>query len=278
MTTESTSVQAPPAPRMDHVMVLVDQTTYQDVVDAEFLGTRFARRKHKQADSSIAGSYSTLGLAGDNTLIELFGSSMPGSSPLTGGLVFSFERPGSAQSARAALDGSAEYHYDLVRRADKPWYHLISVGLGQGSPLLLFLNEVTPEYFTSLGAQPEADGALRRRDYLDAVLGEPADGKMLRDIVGVTLAVTAARARAIATALTQFDFAERADAEGIVLVGPGLTVRLHTADVPTERVIEIQLALTGIGVEPGSEFTFGASSRLVIDSMESARWFFGEPN
>jgi hypothetical protein len=272
---------------MDHVMVLVDQATYQDVVDADFLGSTFARRKHKQADSSIAGSYSTLGLAGDNTLIELFGSAMPSTSLLTGGLVFSFERSGSNEAARAILDGSNSvgYHYELVRRAvegvdePQPWYHLINVAIGPGSPLLLFMNEVTPEYFTSLGAMPDGTD-LRRRDYLDAVLGEPTDGaRMLRDITGVTLSVGSDRARAIADALSLFGFDDSEHADGIELVGPELNILLRIVDGETERVTEIALGLSGIdGTDPGTEYRFGATSRLVIDSPESARWIFGKFN
>jgi hypothetical protein len=272
-----------PVLAMDHVMVLLDQATYQDVVDAEFLGTTFARRKHKQADSSIAGSYATLGLAGESTLIEFFGSTMPSSSPLTGGLVFSFERPGSSASARALLDQARPvgYHYDLVRRSvagadeSQPWYHLINVDLGVGSPLVLFLNEVTPEYFAAIGARPSPAGDLCRRNYLDAALGESHTGdRLLRDIVGVTLAVGHDRARSIAAALTRFGFVQSENADGIELVGPELTLRLRVPDHSVvERVTEIHLRLAGASV---GEFRFGSASRLVIDSAESARWVFGQ--
>lgn len=284
MTIDSPTPQPPPVPRMDHVMVLVDQAAYQDTVDTDFLGARFARRKHKQADSSIAGSYSTLGLAGENTLVELFGAALPSQAPLTGGLVFSFETPGSSAAARALLEqtGQVDFHYDLVWRAvedadePQPWYHLISVDLGAGSPLLLFLNEVTPEYFDVIGAKPAEDGSLRRQDYLDAALGEPHDGRMLRDITGVTVVVTADRARRIAAALTAFGFDERPRAEGVELAGTGLTLLLRTADAEPERVAEIRFALTGAdGAAPGSEFRFGADCLLRIDSPESARWLFG---
>ncbi|TDV57594.1 DUF5829 family protein [Actinophytocola oryzae] len=278
MKPETDTLRATPTPYLDHVMVLVDRDTYGAVLAEEHLGATFGRRKHKQADSSIAGSYSTLGIAGRETLVELF-EEVPGGSPMRGGLVFSFERTGSAQAARSVLDGADDvsYYYDLVRRAvdgadePQPWYHLINVDLGPGSPFVLFLNEVTPEYFASLGAKPADDGALRRREYLDAALGETDGGdRVFGDIRGVTIDVTADRASRIAAALTQFGFTEARTDGGVELSRADLTLSLRIAE--TERVTGLRLEL--FGADPGTEFTFGGGSKLVVDSEESARWLF----
>lgn len=272
-------------PRLDHVMVLLDGAAHRDVAASGFLAERFGRIKRKEAESSVAGQYSTLGVAGENTLIELFGSDLPSASPLTGGLVFSFEEPGSAERARAALDasGDVKYHHDLVLRTvegaeeQQPWYHLISVDLGESSPLLLFLNEVTPEYFRSLGAQPAPDGTLLRKNYLDAALGAPAGAKrLMKDVTGVTLSVTAERGRRLADALAVFGFAETETAPGVrELRGPGLTLRLETGD-RLERVTEIEIGLDADVYEPSGprEFGFGETSRIVLESPETARWSF----
>ncbi|MET0135416.1 MAG: DUF5829 family protein [Kibdelosporangium sp.] len=276
---DSTAVDLRPVPRIDHVMVLLDAATYDEIAASGFLTERFARVKRKDADSSIAGSYATLGIAGQNTLVELFGSAMPGASPLAGGLVFSFEEPGSSSSARALLDasGEVEYHHQLVHRAmpdtdeKQPWYHLISVNLGTGSPMLLFLNEVTPEYFGSIGARPAPDGALRRRAYLDAVLGRPDDGThLLRDISGITLLVGAERATRISNALTALGYTR----SGEVLTGPGLAIRLVPTDGP-ERVAEVHLDLVPgrRAADTPAELRLGRS-RLLIEHDDTARWIF----
>ncbi|MBT2488425.1 hypothetical protein J7E96_07775 [Streptomyces sp. ISL-96] len=283
--TSGSAANGTPVPRLDHVMVLLDGAAHRDVSASGFLAKRFGRIKRKEAESSVAGQYSTLGVAGENTLIELFGSDLPSASPLTGGLVFSFEEPGSAERARAALDASGEvkYHHDLVLRTvegaeeQQPWYHLISVDLGEGSPLLLFLNEVTPEYFRSLGARPAPDGALLRKSYLDAALGAP-DGvkRLMKDVTGVTVSVTADRGRRLAGALAVFGFTEAETAPGVrELRGPGLTLRLETGD-RLERVTEVEIGLDPDACEPSGprEFRFGETSRMVLESPETARWSF----
>lgn len=286
MTTNAPSAGTMPVPRLDHVMVLLDPAAYQAATAAGFLGERFARLKRKEADSSVVGQYATLGVAGDNTLIELFGTQVGGgSSPLTGGLVFSFEEPGSSVAARAALDaaGTVAYHHDLVTRARadgeprQPWYHLISVDLGTDSPLLLFLNEVTPQYFAAIGAQPTAQGAMRRRDYLDATLGKPVNGALLmRDVSGVTALVAAKRAQRIADALLAFGYDCKQGDDGLELYGPDLVLRLRYTESVVDHIaeIEIQLAQEPAARLPNGDITFGESSRLAFASDGKAHWTF----
>lgn len=257
-------------------MVLLDADTHDEIAESAFVADRFGRLKQKKADSSVAGSYRTLGIAGKNTLVELFGGELGGGG-LRGGLVFSFEEPGSSKAARDLLgEHDVTHHADLVRRSvpgadeQQPWYHLIAVNLGEGSPFLLLLNEVTPEYFTSLGAVPAADGTMSRRAYLDAVLGEPAP-RLLEDITGVTLQTTPERARAIAAALTPFGYKERAEADVLEVSSPELTLRLERGE--DERVTELTLALNPEVPRPAvREYRLG-TSELVFETT-TARWTF----
>ncbi|MFD7447839.1 DUF5829 family protein [Kitasatospora sp. NPDC059827] len=288
MTTGSALDGGRPVPRLDHVMVLLDEPAYRSAADSGFLAQRFGRTKRKDADSSLAGQYSTLGVAGRNTLVECFGTGLPSTSPITAGLVFSFEEPGSSPAARGLLDasGTVVHHYDLVRRAvegndeRQPWYHLISVGLGEASPVLLFLNEVTPEYFDAIGARTAPDGAMPRSAYLDATLGTPQDGpRLLRDVVGVTLALRPARAAAMAAALTAFGYTSTPVDVGLSVEGHGLRLLLTYTESAAERVLEIEMDLADPpagGIPDRAAFDFGETSRLVVE-RGTARWYFDEP-
>jgi hypothetical protein len=276
-----------PVPHIDHVMVKLDPPGYQDVLESRFLADRFARLHEKHANSSLAGQYSTLGVAGQSTLVELFhaelrSSGLPSGVPLTGGLVFSFEEPGSSAAARDLMDASGEirYHHELVTRTTegtdqpRPWYQLISVDLGTASPFVLLLNEVTPEYFGAVGARPSADGTLRRRDYLDAVVG--TDGgvtKLMRDIVGVTLLVHPQRVGPLSKVLGLFGYTATGHDDGLELRGPEMFLRLVVDESAAERISEVQIALAAQASEP-MEHSFAGSARLVIDADATARWIF----
>jgi hypothetical protein len=267
----------------DHVMVLLDDDTYREVTTNEFLPTQFSRVKPKTADSSVAGRYSTLGLAGRNTLLELFVGTVPGPRRYTAGLVFSFELPGAVPRAREALLARAGIpaHHQLVERAEpdgtpQPWYDLLAPDLGADSPLLLMLNQVTPEYYASLGARPGPNGELSRREYLNAVLGNAApdpagDGpeKLLGDLVGVTVRLRAARADRLTAVLTTLGYRERDGA----LHGPAFAVTVDVDDAAPEGVTEVTMTLTRTPEAP-EEFRFGKGSRLLLDPAGSARWVF----
>jgi hypothetical protein len=263
-------------------MVLLDPDAHRDVHACGFLGEQFARRKGKQADSSVAGAYSTLGLAGENTLVELFGTTMPGPVSLVGGLVFSFEVPGSAIEAQRLLADEANLpsHHELVYRAvdgtedRQPWYHLLSADLGAGSPLVLFLNEVTPEYFAALGANPGPDGELRRREYLTAALGgPPSEEHLLRDITGVTVRLRPDRADRIGRALATLGFHREKQAGAAVVTGSGVAITLVAEESAPEGVTAIDLALSKAPEHP-TTLRFGATSELELTGDATARWTF----
>ncbi|MFJ4679698.1 MULTISPECIES: DUF5829 family protein [unclassified Kitasatospora] len=283
MTGGSASGAERPVPRIDHVMVLVGEDVLTAVDSNSFVEGRFGRVKRKVADSSVAGSYSTLGVAGRNTLVELFGSPMPSASPLTGGLVFSFEEPGSSPVAHRLLDEAGLRHqHQLVTRADpgsgeqQPWYHLINADLGEGSRILLFLNEVTPEYFESLGAVPRPDGAMRRADYLDASLGTAEDGRLLRDLTGVTLETGPERAERLAAVLGALGFERTAAADGAIrLSGEDFELVLNAGEGTTDRIAEIRLSVaeTAPGELPES-VDFDGKSRILFEPRGAARWIF----
>lgn len=274
-------------PHIDHVMIRLDQRGYQDVLESGFLADHFARLHEKHAKSSLAGQYSTLGVVGESTLVELFHaelhlSPLPGRVPLTGGLIFSFEKPGSSAAARRLMDacGEVKYHHDLVTRTidgtdqPQPWYQLISVDLGTTSPFVLLLNEVTPEYFGAVGAKPSADGTLLRRDYLDAVVGTGGGAaKLMRDIVGVTLLVRPHRVGPISAVLRLFGYTATEHEGGHDLRGPDLSLRLLVDGSAAERIAEIQISLAA-RVSESMEYSFAGTSRLVINADETARWIF----
>jgi Family of unknown function (DUF5829) len=267
-------------PLPDHVMVLLDEETHRQVLASDFLPEQFSPVQTKQADSSIAGQYATVGLAGTDTLLELFCGSMPGPTRYTAGLVFSFEWPGAVPEARRALLEQAGIgaHYQLVERVDpdtgtpQPWYHLLAPDLGPGSPLLVMLNQVTPEYYAKLGARPGPGGELLRRDYLAAALGGEADlgrERMLGDIVGVRVRLRAARADRLSAVLTTLGY--RADAGS--LHGPEFTVTLDADESAPEGVTEVTMALRHAPAER-IDLRFGPESRLVLDPNGTATWSF----
>ncbi|MEH1013143.1 DUF5829 family protein [Micromonospora sp. CPCC 206060] len=290
-----THSRAIPTPLLDHVVVLLDGAAFRDIYACDMLREQFARVKPKNVTSSVAGQYSALGVAGENTLLELFDGALPGPRRLTGGLVFSFEHPGSVQRAREVLDTGPGGHYELVHRnaADtgesRPWYHMLRTDLGEDSPLLMFLNEVTPEYFDSLSARRGPNGELLRSGYLDAAFGTGTrDRRWLRDITAVTLRVRPQRAARMADALTALGYratttppdptGDPASGTGPTyrITGPGVDITLIGSATAPEGVLDITTDLHE-APQQHQEFVFGDTSRLVLQPDGTAHWTFTPP-
>jgi hypothetical protein len=261
-------------------MVRLDDEGYRAALAADFLARDFGRVRGKAADSSAAGMYTTLGVAGRNTLVELFARAY-GLTAFTSALVFSFEEPGSSLATRQLLDEAAivEYDHQVVYRAVEgtteklPWYDLIRLRLGDGSPLLVMLNEVRPSYLAALGGEVAPDDRLRRRDYLDVALGAPFDeSQLLLDITGVTLNIDPTRAKRLTDALSLLGFTAVDGEQGPALISDDFTIRLRQDRSP-EGIVEISMALTR-ELEADLAVRFGKSSVLTVEAAGTARWEF----
>lgn len=277
-----------PTPYLDHVVVMLDGEAYRDVVASGFLREELGRFKVKEAVSSFAGTYTSVGVAGVNTLVQIFDVAMPSMPGRTGGLVFSFQEPGSVDGARRRLEarGATPVRYELVRRAMPgeskeealPAYHMLEAGLGEESPLLLMLDEATPEFFDRLGARRGPAGELYRSTYLDAVLGSaPSPHHYFRDITEVAVRLRADRAERLAATLETLGYAVETAPGGKVLRGPEVAVHLVVDDDAPEGILWMRLSLTrpadGVGVQ-----RFGTTSTLAFEEGGTALWSFTPPH
>lgn len=273
---------------LDHVIVMLDDEAYRDLHASELLRHQLGRFKVKQATSTLAGTYTSTALAGVNTLLEFFHVAAPPLPGVTGGLVFSFEAPGSMPEVRRRLEerGATEIHYQFVERAvdgseeKKPWYHLVRPDFGEKSPFLAMLAEVTPEYFASIGASPGPAGELCRRSYLDAALGgAPSPEHYLRDVTEAMLNLNEERASRLAATLEALGFTSETEPGTRVLRGPDVTLRLVSRDGVPEGVLEVRTSLQRPKEGP-REYRLGRSARIDFGHSGdegSAVWTFTPP-
>jgi hypothetical protein len=257
-------------PHLDHVIVMLDPDAYRGVLASAVL-PGFSRFSVKESESSLAGRYSCATVVGHSTMVELFDVTAPPLPGITGGLVLSFEEPGSSAPAREALTAAGvPFTYELVERqvageaGMRPWYHLIRPELGQDNPFLLMVAEVTPEYYAHIGAG-SGDGPLRRAGYLDAQLGGPPPPDLpMGDVTGIALRLRADLADRLALALTALGWERDADE----LTGPGVSLRLDRGE-PS--------GVTWVGISSsashGARETHGGSSVLDVRG-DRADWRF----
>jgi hypothetical protein len=255
---------------LDHVIVMLDPDAYRDVLASTVL-PGFSRFSVKESESSLAGRYSCATVVGRSTMVELFDVTAPPLPDVTGGLVLSFEDPGSSVPAREALTAAGvPFTYELVERqvagesGMRPWYHLIRPDLGPDNPFLLMVAEVTPEYYAHIGAAPDG-GRLSRAGYLDAQLGgAPPPDLPMGDVTAIAVRLRADLADRLAMTLTALGW-EGAEDE---LAGPGVSIRLERGEPSGVTGVTIASSTADSAVE-----TYGASSVLDVHG-DRADWRF----
>ncbi|GAB1510342.1 DUF5829 family protein [Actinophytocola sp. KF-1] len=256
---------------LDHVIVMLDPDAYRDVLASALL-PGFSRFSVKESESSLAGRYSCATVVGHSTMVELFDVTAPPLPDVTGGLVLSFEEPGSSAAARDALTAAGvPFTYELVERqvegesGMRPWYHLIRPELGPDNPFLLMVAEVTTEYYAHIGAVSE-DGSLSRAGYLDAQLGgAPPPDLPMGDVTAIALRLRADLADRLARTLTALGWEQTAADE---LVGPGVSIRLARGEPSGVTRVRVSASEVDSATE-----SYGGSSVLDVRGGE-ADWHF----
>lgn len=256
---------------LDHVLVMLDPAAYRAVVDST-LPPRFGRFSVKHSHSSLSGQYSAAALLGHSTLIELFDVTTPPVAGSTGGLVLSFEQPGSWRTARELLDAAGlPYEHELVRRAMedeaemRPWYNLIRPDLGADNPFLLMISEVTEEFYDFIGAQRGPGGSMSREGYLRARTGSAADpDQPMGDVTAVALRLRPEREKALVAVLTALGYVATADG----ITGPDVTLTVEHGE--PEGIVSVRMSVLAgdAGEEP-----FGDTSVLTV-GPDHAEWRF----
>ncbi len=252
-----------PTVRLDRVVVMLDRTAYQATLNSEFLPT-FGRFTAKDSEAALPGTPPGVALVGRNTVVEFFDAGAAPMPGMTGGMVMSFCEPGSERIARDRLrEAGVQFSHEFARRqVDEqgkfPCHHLIRPDLGSGSPFLVMITEVTPEYYGHIGATPGPGGELTRSGYLDARLGYgPEPHHRMGDVIEVIYQLRP-------------DRAERFGAVLGALHGPdsGFTVTIQSGE--PEGVLAVTMT-----VSPGPDLVerFGDTSVLTVRG-DIARWRF----
>ena len=137
--------------------------------------------------------------------------------------------------------------------------------MGEGSPFTLFLSEITPEYFDTIGARRGPEGQQDRSAYLDAAVGDPhrAD-HVLRDITRVELRLSPERCERLPAVLSALGYATSLDGEAVVCGGPEATLVLVPAIDHLEGLTGLTLSLSEPDPQPGRTLRFGTGSELVL--------------
>lgn len=273
--------EALPPVYLNHVFVVLDHDSYRAIAESAFVRDEFAVFEQKTVSADEGESWTGTYLTGVNTYLELFApGGVEGASVGSAGVAFGVEQPGSIASVRERLQASFSGVPDQGLRhwtdgqQTVPWFHYVNMPLeGSEEPFGAWVMEYHPAIFQHRSIPLPATGLLPREAYLRERFSAQTP-RLLKDIVGVTLALGDDLAKQVGATLRAFGYEEARNDDLVVYEGP--EVRICVGAAPAESPYRITALLFSLqrGIDRSVVLRLSAESELRLQN-NMAEWRFG---
>lgn len=264
---------------LNHFYAVLDAETYEAIGSSDFLRAEFAAFEQRSTLTGDGESWTATYFYGRETYFEFFEASAADPAGIAG-IGLGVDAPGDLESVRKRLadEGFPVVSGGPVTRVREeeriPWFHWVGFEDGPEDPAFsVWIMQYHEDYLRlwNPGLPPEEDGITR--EHHRAIEFEPS--RYLRDVVGLTLALTPRQSERLLGTLSALGY-ETAVAAGVSTArGPGIEFRIVDARPGVRGVTEIRMSLqrpkTG-----ETTFQFGHSI-LTFDSDSFATWRFSAP-
>ncbi len=275
---ESTPPAAPPV-FLNHFYAVLDAETYEAIGTSDFLRTEFAAFEQRSTLTGDGESWTGTYFYGRETYFEFFKASAADPAGMTG-IGLGVDGAGELDGVRQIL--AAERFPVLsagpvtrVREGKEiPWFHWVGFEDGPEDPAFsVWIMQYHEDYLRlwNPGLGPEQDSISR--EHHRAMEFDPS--RYLRDVVGLTLALTPRQSKRLLGTLSALGYETEVAAGISTARGPGIEFRIVEARPDVRGVTEIRMSLqrpkTG-----RATFEFGRSI-LTFDGEGFAKWRFNSP-
>jgi hypothetical protein len=270
---------------LNHVVMAVDQATYDAVVASPFLRDVFANGGVQTVvvdpDESWTGRY----VMGERLYLEVFGpGGREGREPGFVALAFSTRSAGDIdriESRLRQLVGNRAHRLLRTRQVGsetRPWFHAVSVDPPSFDRRAgAWVMEYPGGHLRGLGL--EEDRMPAREDYLAALRrargqSDPPPSRLLEDVTGIDLRLAEGEAADLAALLLASGWTRATTGDRqFALRGAGLVLRVTLDPAPDPRLRAIEFSLRR---SPDAERRVELSdhSRLTVRTDGTARWVF----
>ena len=265
---------------LNHVYAVLDAETFEGVRSSSFLGEDFANADAGLPDfAPIAADGQSIYIRGKDTYIELFGpENRFGLAVGQVGLALGVDAPEHLDEVQAAW--SEQLEGEVMRQLQEwravspsvPWYEALLHPDTLASPVaVVWASVYRPEFLPWLYPERELSAnGVRRADFL-APRFDPQ--LLLENVTGVTLALPADLARAVARQLEAVGYARTDSGSDVRLESPEWALTLVESDAERTGLISLELATTR-AIDGARVRSLGARSTLVFGPEQSATWLF----
>ncbi len=267
----------PPRLLLNHVYFVLDSATYHDIESSPFLGTQFAGREVRTAESGGL-KWSGLYFYGRHTYLEIFGpNGLPGSQPGDVGIGLASEMPGGIRALMQRF-GAQRFPFDTLTRIQTdssgsfPWFLSWRAG-GTDLPsdrTALWVMEYSAAMAARMTPRDSLPDSDRSRDRF--IAARLMRDQLMAELVAATFALPVDDIAKVSRTLLRAGVTVIQEGDAAVIQLEGFTVRLLPAwDRPGVRKLEFSLNREALA---NPTYRFGSSSRLRFGPGRIAVWEF----
>ncbi len=270
----------PPEPHIhfNHFFVVVDQDTFDDIQNSEYISSTFAIteiRTTARADATYSGFY----VYGENTYFEILTRSL---SPWQSGIFFSPDIEDGLELVKETQLPSLQINSVPITREFEnkqvPWFFTArnfgypsSSQLGVG--IMEYHTQYLKEYFPD--KTPQSRG-VSRKDILarySSILNISQSDRLLSDVVRVSVSVSPSEHTAMLKLFDSLRYGITNNEEHNVFTDNAFKLRVISDPNSTSRILEVDMLLHSDQSEDRT-FRFGSNSILHVRRDGHAIWSF----
>jgi hypothetical protein len=282
-----TEESASPEVFLNHFLLVIDASTYKDIVESDFIKNEFAHFEERTTVVNNNASYSGAYVYGDNTYFEFFDGSKSqdsATSGITSAIGFGVEKKDELKIIQKKLKDYKNAFYALRTRefegAQIPWFFSTGVFYGQMAPDITtwvmeyhedFLKKWHPEIF------PSSPGIMRKdilkRYAAKIAIPEELRDKIFKDVTEIYLRLNQKDFEIFKEELSVFGYESFTKDGKKICTGPDIKFIVDIFDEGTGQITGIRMSCRP---NPYMEktFEFGKKSHLNIHSDNTATWLF----
>lgn len=263
---------------LNHFYIVLDTETYDAIRSSEFLKNTFGvfeQRTTVRKDMTYTGIY----FYGVNTYFEFLNvKQKEGSRIGDSGIAFGMDEPGTIQELSKKISwGEPMTITRQLGDQSVPWFWMSSPkDLPTASGTLTWMMEYVPSFV--LEWHPEVQdgqqGTARKAilaHYASFLKEDPAK-RLMRDVIGLTVAVDDAVKARFVEYCSAFGYAIRNEGVVVIAKGPDITFQFVPQTEALRGIQQIEFRISGLPSK--QEYHFGSKSNLKFQSADRATWSF----
>ncbi len=262
----------------NHLFVTLDNQTYSEITQSEFMRNQFANFEERTTTSNAGESWTGGYFYGEHTYFELFNiEKNPGFKIGESGIAFGVEEVGGIELIYDQLKTKVSEKVKKILRTRKienkdiPWFYEVGVDYEDATlTLFTWVMEYHKDYLKNMypDLKPEKNGIMRRQNLAPRF----DQSKFLKDVYEATIALDDKQASRFLAELKAFGYVVKDKGKKKICKGPDIKFIVVPPIASISKITELKISLLR---EKEGQKTYGFGTKSTLEFKgKTAIWRF----